>query len=68
MKFNPCIEECTYDASNCKGCGRTRQEIAETKKLVLSVASFLYQQEYENHEEFLDTFKKSVIKKLKAMA
>ena len=31
MKFNPCNDKCTYEGSHCQGCGRSHQEIADTK-------------------------------------
>lgn len=34
MKFSPCISgKCTYEGSRSEGCGRTHEEIAETKKV-----------------------------------
>jgi len=64
MKFNPCIDKCTYEGSHCEGCGRSFEEIAETKKLVMSIVNFIQSQGYENSEEFLNTISKSVLKKL----
>ena len=64
MKFNPCIDKCTYEGSHCQGCGRSRQEIASTKKLVMSIVSFIQSQGYENSEEFVNAISKSVLKKL----
>ena len=32
MKFSPCIAgKCTDQGTHCEGCGRTHEEIAETK-------------------------------------
>ncbi len=64
MKFNPCIDECTTEGTHCAGCGRAHQEIADTRKLVMSIVSFIRSQDYENTEEFLATLHKSVVKKL----
>jgi len=64
MKFNPCTDKCTYEGSHCEGCGRSFEEIAETKKLVMSIVNFIQSQDYENSEEFLNAISKSVLKKL----
>ena len=64
MKFNPCIDKCTTKGSHCQGCGRSFEEIAGTKKLVMSIVSFIQSQGYENSEEFINKISKSVLKKL----
>lgn len=64
MKFTPCLDQCTYDETHCKGCGRSHQEIANTKKLVMSIVSFVKMQEYENADDFLNAVSKSVLKKV----
>jgi hypothetical protein len=64
MKFNPCIDKCTSEGSHCQGCGRSFEEIADTKKLVMSIVSFIQSQDYENSEEFVNAISKSVLKKL----
>ena len=64
MKFTPCIDQCTSEGTHCQGCGRSHQEIADTKKLVLSIVEFIKTQEYENSEEFLNKITKSVLKRL----
>lgn len=64
MKYNPCIDQCTSEGTHCEGCGRSHQEIAETKRLVLSVVEFIQQQGYDNPEEFVERFSKSILKKL----
>ena len=58
------VDHCTYEGSHCQGCGRSHQEIANTKKLVMSIANFIKSQDYENSEEFVNTISKSVLKKL----
>ena len=65
MKFSPCIEKCTYDGTHCQGCGRSHEEIAETKKLVAAIVNFAQEHEYENPEEFLAAITKSSLKRLK---
>ena len=64
MKYQPCIDQCTSEGTHCEGCGRSHQEIAETKKLVKSVVDFIRRQEYDNPEEFVERIGKSVLKKL----
>ena len=68
MKFNPCIDQCTYEGSHCQGCGRSFEEIADTKKLVMSIVNFIQSQGYENIEEFVNAISKSVLKKLQKPA
>jgi TolB-like protein len=68
LKFNPCTDNCTYEGTHCEGCGRTHQEIAETKKLVMAVVNFAQEQEYENIEDFANAIGQSVLKKLKKAA
>jgi predicted Fe-S protein YdhL (DUF1289 family) len=68
MKFNPCIDKCTYEGTHCEGCGRSHQEIAETKKLVMGLVNFVQEQEYENAEDFVNAVGQSVLKKLKKAA
>lgn len=64
MKFHPCIDQCTTDGTHCAGCGRSHQEIAETKQLVKSAVEFIQHQNYENPEEFVAAIGKSILKKL----
>ncbi len=65
MKFNPCISgKCTYEGTHCEGCGRTHEEIAETKKLIMSAVTFAQAQGYENYQEFADFIGKNILKKL----
>jgi hypothetical protein len=68
MKFNPCIDQCTFEGTHCQGCGRSHQEIANIKKLVMSIVSFSQSQAYENPEEFVAALSKSVLKKLQPPA
>ncbi|MFA5017184.1 MAG: DUF1289 domain-containing protein [Methylobacter sp.] len=68
MKFNPCTDNCTYEGTRCEGCGRTHEEIAETKKLVMAAVDFAQTQGYENIEEFANAIGQSILKKLKKSA
>lgn len=67
MKFNPCVPgQCTTEGTHCAGCGRSHEEIAETKRLIMALVSFARQQGYENIEDFSAFVGKSVLGKLQA--
>ncbi len=68
MKFSPCIDQCTSEGTHCQGCGRSHQEIANTKKLVMSIVNFIESQQYENSTEFMDKLTKSVLKRVQNSA
>ncbi len=52
MKFKPCTGKCTDTGTNCEGCGRTHEEIAELKTHVGNLIAFAEKMGYENVEEF----------------
>lgn len=54
MQFSPCQggDFCTHDGTHCRGCGRSHQEIAETRELIMAVANYALDKGYENLEEF----------------
>jgi hypothetical protein len=65
MKFNPCISgKCTEAGTHCEGCGRSHEDIAETKRMVMEVVGFAQKKGYENIEDFADFIGKSVLNKL----
>ncbi len=66
MKFNPCKgrDFCTETGTHCEGCGRTHEEIAETKDLVGALVTFVQKQDYENPTEFMSFVSEKVLKKL----
>ena len=65
MKFRPCISgQCTEEGTHCEGCGRSHEEIAETKAMVKQLVCFAQKQGYENIEDFANFIGKSVLKKL----
>ncbi|MCK9397304.1 MAG: DUF1289 domain-containing protein [Methylobacter sp.] len=68
MKFNPCADKCTYEGTHCEGCGRSHEEIAETKKMVMALVNFAQTQGYENVDEFANAIGQSIAKKLKKSA
>jgi hypothetical protein len=65
MKFSPCISgKCTYEGTHCEGCGRSHEEIAETKKMIKELVSYAQKMEFENFEDFANFIGKSVLNKL----
>ena len=62
MKFSPCLDKCTQEGSHCDGCGRTHQEIAETKKMVMALVNYAKMKNYENSEEFANAVGKKILK------
>lgn len=64
MKFIPCNGECTEEGTHCEGCGRSHEEIAETKKMVKALVVFAQKMEYENIEEFANAIGSNILKKL----
>jgi Protein of unknown function (DUF1289) len=63
MKFTPCQDACTKDGTHCEGCGRSLQEIAETKAVVASAIELIRRYQYDNPEDFVATLGKSILKK-----
>lgn len=65
MKFNPCNpDKCTDQGDHCEGCGRSHEEIAETKVMVTELVCFAQKQAYENNQDFVNFVAASVLKKL----
>lgn len=65
MKFNPCIPgQCTEEGTHCQGCGRSHEDITETKLLIKGLVDFAENKGYENIKEFSDFVGKTVLKKL----
>jgi len=66
MKFNPCkgSEWCDDTGTHCHGCGRSHEEIAETRVLVKALVDFAQKQDYENIEDFADFIGATLLKKL----
>ena len=53
MKFRPCTSLCTTDGSHCKGCGRSHEEIKESKALVANIVRHLSKYNYDDPDVFL---------------
>ena len=65
MKFRPCISGlCTEEGTHCEGCGRSHEDIAETKTMVKALVGFAQKKDYENSEDFVKFIGQSVLKKL----
>jgi uncharacterized protein DUF1289 len=64
MKFSPCIGKCTDEGTHCEGCGRSREEVAETNQLVMQLVSYARDKDYENIEEFANSMGHSILYKL----
>lgn len=54
MQFSPCKggENCTQGGTHCQGCGRSHEEIAETRELVAAITRFALKMGYDNVEAF----------------
>ena len=66
MKFSPCNGKCTDEGTNCEGCGRSHEEIAEMKTLIASLVTFAEKMDYENVEEFANSVAGSIKYKMGA--
>mgnify|MGYP000358964330 CR=1 FL=1 len=66
MNFSPCTGNCTKDGTNCNGCGRSHEEVAEMKKHVVALVNLAKNMEYENTKEFANAVASSIKLKLKA--
>lgn len=64
MIFSPCNGKCTDEGTHCEGCGRTHEEVAETRKLVGDLVAYAQKKNYENAEDYANSIARSVIYKL----
>lgn len=67
MLFKPCRggDFCTQDGAHCQGCGRSHEEIAETRDLMTTLADYVLKMGYENVEEFTTFFGDKTAKKVR---
>lgn len=67
MLFSPCKggDYCTEDGTHCQGCGRSHEEIAETRDLMERVTAYVLKMGYENIEEFTTFFGDKTAKKVR---
>ncbi len=66
MKFSPCTGKCTDAGTNCEGCGRSHEEIAEMKTHIASLVTFAEKMKYENVEEFANSVAGNIKYKMSA--
>ena len=66
MKFSPCTGECTEKGTNCEGCGRSHEEIAEMKTHISGLVAFAEKMDYKNVEEFANSVAGSIKYKMGA--
>ena len=67
MKFHPCKSgQCTTEGIRCEGCGRTHEEIAETRQLIMALVDFARRQGYENVDDFSEFVGRVLLSKLQA--
>jgi len=64
MKFSPCTNQCTSDGTFCQGCGRSHNEIRESKALVGKVVAHLFEYGYDDPENFLAMLNKKSLARL----
>ena len=64
MKFSPCTSLCTTEGSHCKGCGRSHEEINDSKALVANIMQHLTKYNYDDPEAFLEMLQAKSLKKL----
>ena len=66
-KFTPCISRnaCNEDGTHCRACGRSHEEIHETRALTSQLTDFIKRMEYKNPNEFFSYLQRKVKKKLK---
>lgn len=69
MNFSPCKggDNCTQGGTHCEGCGRSHEEIAETRQLMDALSQFAIKMDYENYEEFVQFVAEKVKKKIPFM-
>jgi hypothetical protein len=67
MKFSPCVGRCTDEGTHCEGCGRTHEEVAETKKLVMDMVSYAQKMNYENPADFAGFVANNMLFKLQTL-
>jgi hypothetical protein len=64
--FTPCKgkSDCRDDGKNCLVCGRSLQEIEDTRRLIDELAGLAIAYEYENVGEFAAYVASKVVKKV----
>lgn len=54
MRFSPCKggDFCSSEGTHCSGCGRSHEEIAQTRDLIGSIVKQALDMGYENIDDF----------------
>ncbi|MES9902342.1 MAG: DUF1289 domain-containing protein [Sedimenticola sp.] len=68
MQFTPCRghDHCTEDGTHCQGCGRSHEEVAQTRALIGGLAKYALDMGYENFQEFTTFIGDKAAKKVTA--
>lgn len=66
-EFTPCINRnaCSEDGTDCRACGRSHEEIHQTRELIARTTEFMQHMDYNNPQDFFDYLQRKVEKKLK---
>ena len=64
--FKPCINRnaCNDDGVRCRSCGRSLDEIIQTKQVVDTVFNFIREMDYDNSDEFMAYLSRKIAKKI----
>ena len=55
---------CLEDAAGCRACGRSLEEIAQTRALIEQAARFILDREYDNADEFAAYLAEKIMKRV----
>lgn len=68
MQFSPCRggNNCSKEGTHCSGCGRSHEEVRDTRDLVLAIVAYAHRMQYQNPEDFVRYVHDKAVKKLKA--
>ena len=64
MIYSPCNGKCTDQGTHCEGCGRTHEEVAETRKMIKGLVDYAVAKKYENFEDYAGSISRAVLWKL----
>jgi len=67
MRFRACNGGCTKAGTHCDGCGRTHEDVARYNEMVVALAEYALEKDYENLEDFANSVATSLFYKLDAM-
>ena len=68
MQFSPCKggDFCSAEGTHCSGCGRSHEEIAQTRDLIGAIVRQALDMGYENVEEFTAFVGQKAAKKIRS--